>query len=301
MTTRRTLLAFALALPVIGLLGAVTLNAVQEKTSKQFTIPIVGFDPRDLLRGQYLQFRYVWPETVPDNIAFEEGHEKGLCLDDAGGTLTATPVTDAKCPHYVRLWDAREGTLASRIDNKTPPVRGRFFLPESNARAVENLLRDKAHKLDVIAYTKSGALVPTMLLIDGKPWMEADLNAAIDIPLPEQRKIEIPVLATNTCNTGNQIIIGYDWSNYKADKADEPVTDRSDRGLFTVWSGTSKDRAQKIGQLDKLLAQGKHKVTAIMSGIPSADNNLQPSQLLIDGKPWNEALDAIDPIGKNKP
>lgn len=302
MTIRKILLGFALALPVIGLLGAVTLSATQEKTSKKFTIPIVGYDPRDLLRGQYLQFRYVLPDSIPDNIAFEAGHEKGVCLDDTGGTLKATPVTDTKCPYYVRLWDAREGTLASVAINTTPSLSGRFFLPEGNAKAVQNLLRDKAHKLDVIAYTKGGTLVPTMLLIDGKPWTDADLTVTDDkLEMIEQRHIEVPVIATHTCNTGNQLVIGYDWANYKADKADEPVKDRADRGLFTVWQGTTKERPQKIARLEKLLADGKHKVTAILNGLPSAENNVQPYELRIDGKPWNEALDAIDPIGKNKP
>lgn len=57
----RIALAAALLLPlaILGISWATTWRAAQQ--GQDWLIPIQGYDPRDLLRGHYVQYRYAWP------------------------------------------------------------------------------------------------------------------------------------------------------------------------------------------------------------------------------------------------
>lgn len=67
----RLRLAIALALPLAALavIWGMTWRAAQQ--GQEWLIPVQGYDPRDLLRGHYVRYRYDWPvdQTVPE----EEG------------------------------------------------------------------------------------------------------------------------------------------------------------------------------------------------------------------------------------
>lgn len=84
----RPRLAVALMLPlvVLGFSWAATYRLAQQ--GEEWLIPIRGYDPRDLLRGHYIQYQYDWPVDAaspekpgsdggPSNIAFASQ----LCIE----------------------------------------------------------------------------------------------------------------------------------------------------------------------------------------------------------------------------
>lgn len=57
----RLILAVALLLPIAALAANWAVTHQQAQQGQDWLIPIEGYDPRDLLRGHYVQYRYAWP------------------------------------------------------------------------------------------------------------------------------------------------------------------------------------------------------------------------------------------------
>lgn len=88
----RLLLAAALLLPIMALAYSWIATYRLAQQGQEWLIPIRGYDPRDLLRGHYIQYRYDWPVEVPrdGNTSFDASLAHQLCIE---GTV----------PHIVRV------------------------------------------------------------------------------------------------------------------------------------------------------------------------------------------------------
>ncbi|UZW57028.1 GDYXXLXY domain-containing protein [Sphingobium sp. JS3065] len=82
----RPWLAAALMLPLValGLSWAVTYRLAQQ--GQEWLVPIRGYDPRDLLRGHYVQYQYDWPVDAAssengDNVPFSASLASQLCIE----------------------------------------------------------------------------------------------------------------------------------------------------------------------------------------------------------------------------
>lgn len=53
--------AAVLVLPLLGLTAAWALAGYNSQRGTEWLVPIEGYDPRDLLRGHYVLYRYRWP------------------------------------------------------------------------------------------------------------------------------------------------------------------------------------------------------------------------------------------------
>ena len=141
--SRRHAIAAAALLPLAGL-AALWWQADQtSRHGVEWDIPIRGFDPRDYLRGHYVQFQYDWPghDRTREPFAADD-----LCL--AGQPPRLDRVThpasaaDAAaggrpCPHWVRG--------VSRFgDGPGGSVGGRLYAPADRARELERKLADPA-------------------------------------------------------------------------------------------------------------------------------------------------------------
>jgi hypothetical protein len=133
----RSALALALALPLAGLAAswASSHHAAQQGT--EWEVPIAGYDPRDLLRGHYVIYRYDWPELEGrrTNLALETV----LCFEGEPPRIARVYRPGANgCPgHFVRAsggWNDPQGGLAS----------GRLYVPQTRAAALERRLADPA-------------------------------------------------------------------------------------------------------------------------------------------------------------
>ena len=50
-----------LVLPILGLGGLWGWSDFKAEQGTDWLVPIAGYDPRDLLRGHYIQYSYDWP------------------------------------------------------------------------------------------------------------------------------------------------------------------------------------------------------------------------------------------------
>lgn len=109
---RALLHAAVLALPLLGL-GGMWLQA--DRLSRQGTewdVPIQGYDPRDLLQGHYVQFRYDWPAGDLPDPERAYGYN-ALCLTGSAPTIASVRIkrNDEDCSPFVREGDAIDGRL----------------------------------------------------------------------------------------------------------------------------------------------------------------------------------------------
>ena len=155
----RALLAAALVLPPVALAGAIAANEAEMAGASEWRIPITGYDPRDLVRGRYVQFQYDWTlEGTPP----PRGREVQLCLTGPapeGARAELQPI-DAPCEYAVHdelltmLWQAERGDPSQ--------LRGEIYVAEAEAPRLERQLRERPMVV-VAKLTDGGRLVPLRL------------------------------------------------------------------------------------------------------------------------------------------
>ena len=154
---RPWLLLAALLLPIAWLGASAALQERALGQSREWRIPIDGYDPRDPLRGQYVRFAYGWALDGEPALCLREGCR--LCLSDREGPVTATALPKAaSCPFAV---DLAASSIAVR-----PGFRGeaqvqftsRIFVSEASAPLIEAQLRDRPVVV-IAALTPDGRLV----------------------------------------------------------------------------------------------------------------------------------------------
>ena len=72
----RALKIAALLLPLAGLGGLWAMSDHTFRQGTEWEVPIAGFDPRDFLRGHYVEFTYDWPGVEE----FRDAPPQMLCL-----------------------------------------------------------------------------------------------------------------------------------------------------------------------------------------------------------------------------
>ena len=170
MTKRLTLVA--VLVPLLGLLALVGRAEWSVRHGPVWTIPIDGFDPRDLLHGQYLQYQYRlrWRgqnTCGPHQDAWGEPHlVVGCCLC----LVRDTP--DGYDP-FIRQVDCTigpqecDGILQSK--SVMPPLR--HFVPEERATALEAALGSHQASIELSIDPKGEPAVRDLLL-DRRPWRD---------------------------------------------------------------------------------------------------------------------------------
>lgn len=158
----------AVLVPVLGLAVLVGRAEYSVRNGPTWTIPIEGFDPRDLLHGQYLQYRYRlrWQGYDTCGVMAYGAHElaPGCCVcltrDTADGfDPFVRQVSCEEAPGQC------EGTLHS--ETMLPPLR--YVVPEDRAQDLESALRthDAAIELSV---SPTGEPAVRELVLDRRPW-----------------------------------------------------------------------------------------------------------------------------------
>jgi hypothetical protein len=176
MTGLRTWLradVLAILVPLVGI-GVMVARAEQAASAGPlWRIEIAGFDPRDLLHGHYLQYRYEFqrsgaPSTCgPTTADFSDDIPLDpaccLCLERADDFLQPPWVHQVSCEEAL----ACDGLL--RSDLVTPPLR--WFAPEDRALDLEQALR--VHQPTILLRTSpEGHPALVDLHLDGRPWRD---------------------------------------------------------------------------------------------------------------------------------
>lgn len=88
MPSARACLMAALLLPLVVLAYSWASTYRLAQQGQEWLIPIQGYDPRDLLRGHYVQYRYDWPVDAPPQGAqkdqspsFDPSFASQLCIE----------------------------------------------------------------------------------------------------------------------------------------------------------------------------------------------------------------------------
>jgi len=163
MSRRATLVAVALPLLAI-VLGIVRAERFLGRTH-DFVFEIGGYDPRDLLRGHYLQF----------TLRVEPLPQREACIDDPQGTCCLC-LTRAQPGQVSQVERATCATARAECDASLPlgvlaqPYR--YYVPEESAKELQNRLLDampRSGARAVVAVDSRGEARVRELWIDGVP------------------------------------------------------------------------------------------------------------------------------------
>lgn len=102
--------AAVLAVPLLGLAGLWLNTDRAGRQGTEWDVPIQGYDPRDLLQGHYVEFRYDWPSFDPKPDQSGYGFD-GLCLIGAPPVLERVEVDAKPCTALIRKEDQHGGRL----------------------------------------------------------------------------------------------------------------------------------------------------------------------------------------------
>lgn len=148
-----------LALPLVALLAMMIRSELILARGLEFEVSIDGYDPRDLLRGQFLRYRVRWNHSGGE---LGECPECCLCLPRDTGTVD---------PRVSSLQCNSVGHCAAFIKPAALDGLGQYYIPEGMGPPLERAIRERRASLR-IAVGHGGDVVVRDLLIDGQPWRE---------------------------------------------------------------------------------------------------------------------------------
>lgn len=161
----RKLVWLALALPLLVIVLAIARAELFLRGAQQFSLPIQGYDPRDLLQGRYLQFRLA--------LDREHGLEREACGSDTQACcwcLTHVPGQESARAELAMCTTARaQCSGALPLTAAERPFR--FYVPEAQAPAMERALGEArlTHQaFAVFAIDPSGEARVSELSLAGK-------------------------------------------------------------------------------------------------------------------------------------
>lgn len=177
--------ALRLAVFVLPLAGLAMLWGWSDHLSRQGTdwdVPVMGYDPRDILRGHYVEFRYDWPGIDEENLAQPLA---SLCLTGSAPAIIRAERAEgaalAACAHPVRANpDGVYGMESLR--------QGRLYVGQDRARQLDAGLRDMGQR-GIVTIRQRGDGTITPLDIRFRPLTTAEQAAR---EAEQQRAGELP-------------------------------------------------------------------------------------------------------------
>jgi uncharacterized membrane-anchored protein len=156
-------LILALLIPILFLLLNVIHKQYLSTTGTVVTLPVEGFDPRDLLSGHYVEYRVKYETSnscydVVENHVFQK---LALCLQPERMLYTVEDLP-ASCKHYL-LGQCQGENFIAGIE--------RFYIPDEYATELDQKLRDEAGSIEV-SVSNNGSGIVKSLLIDGEDWLD---------------------------------------------------------------------------------------------------------------------------------
>lgn len=177
-----------LALPIVAMGFLIGLHSQNRETGKEWRIPVAGYDPRDLLRGHYLTFRYDW-NWLHEHSTSCRKDDCALCLEetDFGDSynpkvqMMSSRLAKGQCRSYIRGYSQRDGHF--EIGNQQGYGLRRYYIPEEQARLLDTLLRrqnENGHKFVMgLRVNDQGHAVIEHMYIDGiilEEWLRTPYN-----------------------------------------------------------------------------------------------------------------------------
>ena len=178
---RRLFLPLALLFPLFGLGLIWLLTERQSDQGTEWDVPIAGYDPRDLLRGHYVQFRYDWPMVRENDIPAWSGSRSNLCIIGSSPRIERVEMQDPFRPV------PEASTLNCDAVAKANPwseegddglLRDRIYVPQQAARDYQARLADpELQGIVRIRINNSGYITPLSLAFRPRPAVNGDPEA----------------------------------------------------------------------------------------------------------------------------
>ena len=168
MKNKRSLLEWSLFLPILGIALLMLQSGMNARDGQSFRVPIEGFDPRDLIHGHYINFRYDLSSTEKVRDELPDGAI--LCLNREGKSVRMSAGLAGRLAH---------AECAARIPVSKLLGAQRYLIPEADARALEAQLRNGETQASVdLIIQDNGDTSLGMLYFDDRPWREVLGKAA---------------------------------------------------------------------------------------------------------------------------
>lgn len=177
MKNQKCLLA-SLIIPLLILFGIVLKTEFDIFIGERILVEVEGYDPRDILRGRYIVFRYKWDFDQNKTRAYQERNENSskrkstnddyLCLMANKKVYPIQEDEDQHLCRYVVRGDFYEGF------NQRPEFSlglEKFYVPEKYAQMIEKEFMQKSGKIAIVINGQKRAVLLD-LIIDGKSWKE---------------------------------------------------------------------------------------------------------------------------------
>ena len=165
----------ALVLPVLALAAMIGQQERLLLNAPVVNVPLIGVDPRDLLRGRYIVAQFDW-DWASDP---KESASGGLCVLEGDAPKPRVRFIDDWKPG-AKSADGCRMVIAGYATTGEPPRfvaddldagggRMNIFVPEEQAPVLEKLVRDRPGSLTVdLAVTANGRAVIKSVRVDGK-------------------------------------------------------------------------------------------------------------------------------------
>lgn len=160
----------AVVLPMLGLVVMVARAELLLRSGASFRIGIEGYDPRDLLHGHYLQyrFRFAWQGEsscgqLTGGVPTDLDPSCCICLSSNVSSNTLAQARQVACDQV----SGCDGWLHAA--SLSPPLR--YFVPERQAADLEDALRGREASLTVTC-GPDGQPAMGDLYLDGQPWRD---------------------------------------------------------------------------------------------------------------------------------
>lgn len=163
-----------LAIPFLGMLLMIATN-MRNVSHQEYRIAIEGYDPRDLLKGHYLIFRYKWPDgTVDmfDDHSYPRAAQVCACMSgDPVNPQVRFDACESTHPRQKTCEGAINISGGAGFRGYQPAGNLRqYFIPETHAARLEHMLRSGKHIFKAGIVPRAGGQAQLkMLYVDDVP------------------------------------------------------------------------------------------------------------------------------------
>lgn len=172
---RKAMLILAILLPFIFMVGFMARSEYQIRHGTLWEIDIQGYDPRDILKGHYIDYRYRWnwdnkklENFMKRKVSLYE--ENCLCLEENESSIINPVVYPIECNENVKCKAKLKGHLVGNLkDNNFITGIEKFYIAEKKASSLERALRTKKASIQ-FRINHQGRAVLVDLFLDGKNW-----------------------------------------------------------------------------------------------------------------------------------
>lgn len=155
-------LLIAVSIPFVLLCLLIIRAEIHINQGQEWQFQVQGYDPRDLLRGHYLQFnlRHDWGSESGRTCS--DANDCCLCLTDVGNRVpkvkkTSCETAQTQCDGYMR--------------DKFVRGLNRYYIPENQAAHAEKILQDAGTNNEAflsVSINSKGEAQITDMMIQGK-------------------------------------------------------------------------------------------------------------------------------------